>query len=161
MLAALGLLGKVPCDGHHGSACRHAPAAGPVERCAPGIDQVSKRLRFDFSMEVIMVRHNRFAGAMVLSAALALGLATLANAALADSKNPAGTTPTAGPAASSTLKANKPGPVKDIYCTHNTAKSKLPACGDSFKAKCAEIGGKLNDPTGNPDYGACIHDDHW
>lgn len=110
-----------------------------------------------------MVRRNRFAGATVLGAVLALGLASAAldNAAMADSKNPAGTTPTAGPAASSTLKANKPGPVKDFYCTHNTAKSKLPACGDSFKQKCADKGGTLNDPSGNPDVGVCVHDDVW
>jgi hypothetical protein len=109
-------------------------------------------------MEITMIARNRFGGAMAIGAALMLGFATLGNAAIADTKTPTGTQQ---PAGATKLKANKPGPVKDIYCTHNTAKSKLPACGDSFKAKCAEIGGKLNDPTGNPDYGACIHDDHW
>jgi len=111
-------------------------------------------------MEVIMIARTRFGGAMMLSAVLALGLAsaTLDNAAFADTKTPTGTQQ---PAGANKLKANKPGPVKDIYCTHDTSKSKLPACGDSFKAKCDEIGGTLNDPTGNPDYGACIHDDHW
>jgi len=96
-------------------------------------------------------------GAMVLGAVLALGIAS-AGPVSADTKTPAGPQT---PAATTTLKANKPGPVKDIYCTHDTSKSKLPACGDSFKAKCEEIGGTLQDPTGNPDYGACIHDDHW
>ena len=96
-------------------------------------------------------------GAMTLGAILALGMAGAGEAA-AETKTPTGTQT---PAASTTLKANKPGPVKAIYCTHDTSKSNLPACGDSFKAKCEEIGGTLNDPTGNPDYGACIHDDHW
>ena len=105
-----------------------------------------------------MIARNRFGGAMALGAALALGLAALADVAIADTKTP---TTTQQPAGATKLKANKPGPVKDIYCTHDTSKSKLPACGDSFKAKCEEIGGTLNDPTGNPDYGACIHDDHW
>jgi len=107
-----------------------------------------------------MIARNRLGGALMFGAVLALGLASAAlyGAARADGTTPTGTQqPTAG----TTLKANKPGPVKDIYCTHDTSKSKLPACGDSFKAKCEEIGGTLNDPTGNPDYGACIHDDYW
>ena len=103
-----------------------------------------------------MIARNRFGGAMAVGAALVLGLAALADVAVADTK-----TPTQQPTGATKLKAEKPGPVKDIYCTHDTSKSKLPACGDSFKAKCDEIGGTLNDPTGNPDYGACIHDDHW
>jgi len=111
-----------------------------------------------------MIARNRFGGAMMLGAVLVLGLAsaTLDGAALADSKNPAGTQqPTAGPAAATKLKANKPGPVKDIYCTHDSNNTNFQACGNDFAAKCKKIGGTLNDPTGNPDYGACIHDDHW
>jgi len=107
-----------------------------------------------------MIARNRFAGAMLLGAALALGLASAAvgNAASADTKTPAGTQQ---PAGATKLKANKPGPVKDFYCTHNTATSNLPACGDDFKQKCADKGGKLNDPSGNPDVGVCVHDDVW
>jgi hypothetical protein len=135
---------------------RRAPAAGSIERLALGADQPSKRIRFGTLMEVTMIDRIRF-GAVMLSAVLALGLAC-AGAASADTKTPTGTQQ---PAGATKLKANKPGPVKDIYCTHDTSKSKLPACGDSFKAKCEKIGGTLNDPTGNPDYGACIHDDHW
>ncbi|HKP26097.1 MAG TPA: hypothetical protein VJV39_19665 [Dongiaceae bacterium] len=103
-----------------------------------------------------MIDRIRF-GAMALGAVVVLGMAS-AGPVSADTKTPSGSQ---APAATTTLKANKPGPVKDIYCTHDTSKSKLPACGDSFKAKCDKIGGTLNDPTGNPDYGACIHDDHW
>ena len=87
-----------------------------------------------------MVRRNRFAGVTVLGAVLALGLATLGNVALADGEiQPARPRPPGRPPA----RRSRPtaGPVKDIYCTHNTAKSKLPACGDSFKATCAKIGG--------------------
>ncbi len=111
-----------------------------------------------------MTDRNRFSGAMVLGAVLALGLAsgTIGASALADGKTAVGTQqPTDGPATGAQLKANKPGRQPDIYCTHDADNHNFQACGDAFKAKCKEIGGTLNDPTGNPDYGACIHDDVW
>ena len=73
-----------------------------------GSTQVSKRLRFDFSMEVIMVRRNRFAGVTVLGARAGARSRDLGQCRPGRQQNPAGTTPTTGPAASSTLKANKP-----------------------------------------------------
>lgn len=107
-----------------------------------------------------MTNRHRFS---TFGAVLAVGLAAgmLDGAARADSKVAVPQQPSAGPAATTQLKARQPGPVKDIYCTHDSNNTNFPACGDAFAAKCKEIGGTLNDPTGNPDYGACIHDDHW
>ena len=108
----------------------------------------------------MIVRH-RASGLAAFAAVLAFGLAcgVLDGAALADGKVTTASQP-AGLAAGPALKATKPGPVKDIYCSHS-GNTKFQACGKDFAAKCKEIGGKLKDPTGNPDYGACIHDDVW
>ena len=110
-----------------------------------------------------MTTRNRFGGVTVLCAVLTLGLTlgALDSAALADTKVPAGTQPSAGPTAGTQLKANKPGKQPDIYCTHDANNHNFQACGKNFAAKCKEIGGTLNDPTGNPNYGSCVHDDIW
>ena len=59
------------------------------------------------------------------------------------------------------MKANKPRVQPDTYCTNNSASSSLPACDKGFKQACTKSGGKVKDPSGNPDYGVCVHDDLW
>ena len=80
----------------------------------------------------------------------------LVSGALADSKLPQ------SPTSSMTVKTVEPPVLKDLYCTNGgDSKSKLPACDQKFKTKCDEHGGTMQNPSGNPDVGICVHDDVW
>ena len=99
----------------------------------------------------------RLASGATLALTICLMLGTTALAGGKPTAEPAPGTP----AAQLPMKASKPRVQPDFYCTHDTTNSKLPACGKDFKQKCKDAGGKLNDPSGNPDVGVCVHDDVW
>jgi hypothetical protein len=99
----------------------------------------------------------RFASGATLALTVCVMLGSTALADSQPTKNPA----PASPAAQLPMKASKPRVQPDTYCTNNSVNSSLPACNREFKQACTKSGGKVKDPSGNPDYGVCVHDDLW
>jgi hypothetical protein len=99
----------------------------------------------------------RFASGAALALTVCVLLGSSALAGSQPTKDPA----PAGPATQLPMKASKPRVQPDTYCTNNSASSSLPACDKGFKQACTKSGGKVKDPSGNPDYGVCVHDDLW